>query len=169
MIRCSREKILMYTQKRELYIESPLYKYRGFSVYSTNKTGVRTKMFITRANAASVIEQLLSTFSIPSQAPSLGWNCFMTMGSACVIETQSKLARCLLYVLHVHFNENPIYVFLFWELRGLSPNFRIHVSVHNLYIPRMRPHIFLQQNRQTDPGNILISHRYIYECRNRTL
>jgi hypothetical protein len=25
--------------------------------------------------------------------------------------------------------ENPIYVFLFWELRGLSPNFHIH-NVH---------------------------------------
>jgi hypothetical protein len=28
-----------------------------------------------------------------------------------------------------HCNENPIYVFLFWELRGLSPNFHIHVTV----------------------------------------
>ncbi len=25
----------------------------------------------------------------------------------------------------VHCNENSIYVFLFWELRGLSPNFHI--------------------------------------------
>ncbi len=47
--------------------------------------------------------------------------------------------------LHVnsslHCNENPIYVFLFWELRGLSPNFRIHVSVSDFYIPRIGPHI----------------------------
>ncbi len=50
--------------------------------------------------------------------------------------------------------ENPTYVFLFWELRGLSPNFHIHVSVSDLYIPRIAPHISLQQNRQTDPGNI---------------
>jgi hypothetical protein len=49
--------------------------------------------------------------------------------------------------------ENPIYVFLFWELRGLSPNFHIHVSVNDLYIPRIGPHISLQQNRQTDTGN----------------
>ncbi len=35
-------------------------------------------------------------------------------------------------------NENPIYVL-----------------VSDLYIPRISPHIFLQQNRQTtDPGNI---------------
>ncbi len=30
----------------------------------------------------------------------------------------------------------------------------IHVSVSDLYIPRIDPHIFLQQNRQTDCGNI---------------
>jgi hypothetical protein len=33
------------------------------------------------------------------------------------------------------------------------PNFHIHVSVSDLHIPRIGPHIFLQQNRQTDPGN----------------
>ncbi len=52
-----------------------------------------------------------------------------------------------------HCNENPIYVFLIWELRGLSPNFHIHVYVNDLYFPRIGPHIFLQQNRQTDPWN----------------
>ncbi len=46
-------------------------------------------------------------------------------------------------------HENPIYVFLFWELRGLSPYFHIQVSVSDLYIPKISPHIFLQQNRQT--------------------
>jgi hypothetical protein len=53
-----------------------------------------------------------------------------------------------------HWNENPIHVILFWELRGLSPNLHIHVSVSDLYIPRIGPHISLQQNRPTDPGNI---------------
>jgi hypothetical protein len=33
-----------------------------------------------------------------------------------------------------HCNENPIYVFLFWEVRGLSPNFYIHASVSDLYM-----------------------------------
>ncbi len=42
----------------------------------------------------------------------------------------------------VHCNENPIYVFFFWELHGLSPNFHIHVSVSDLCIPRIGPHIF---------------------------
>ncbi len=41
----------------------------------------------------------------------------------------------------MHCKGNPFYVFLFWELRGLSPNFHIHVSVSDLYRPRMGPHI----------------------------
>ena len=46
--------------------------------------------------------------------------------------------------------KNSTYVFLFWKLRGVSPNFHIRVSVSDLYIPRIVSHIFLQQNRQTD-------------------
>ncbi len=41
----------------------------------------------------------------------------------------------------LHCNGNSVYIFLFWELRGLSPNFHIHVSVSNFYIPRIGPHI----------------------------
>jgi len=48
--------------------------------------------------------------------------------------SQSKLS-CLIC------KENHIYVFLFWELRGLSPNFHIHVSVSDLFIPRIGPHV----------------------------
>ncbi len=61
----------------------------------------------------------------------------------------------------LHCNVNPIYEFLFWELRSLSPKIYIHASVSDLYIPRIGPHIFLQQNRQTDPENIYISHSYM--------
>jgi hypothetical protein len=32
-----------------------------------------------------------------------------------------------------HCNKNPIYVFLFWELRVLIFNFHIHVNVSDLY------------------------------------
>ncbi len=39
------------------------------------------------------------------------------------------------------------------ELRILSPNFHIQVSVSDLYIPKFGPPIFLQQNRQTDQRN----------------
>jgi hypothetical protein len=55
----------------------------------------------------------------------------------------------------MHCKENPIYAFHFWELRGLSPDCQIHVSVSNLYIPRICPHIFFAaEEAETDLGNI---------------
>jgi hypothetical protein len=54
---------------------------------------------------------------------------------------------------HMNCNENPINVVLLWDLRGLSPNFHIHVSVSDLRIPRIGLHIWLQQNRHINPGN----------------
>jgi hypothetical protein len=63
-----------------------------------------------------------------------------------------------------HCNENPIYVFPEKELRNLSPNFHIHVSVSDLNIPRIGPHIFLQQNRQTDHGITCIYLSQTSEC-----
>ncbi len=36
---------------------------------------------------------------------------------------------------------NGVYIFLFWELWGLSPNFHIHVSMRDFYIPRISLHI----------------------------
>ncbi len=47
-----------------------------------------------------------------------------------------------------------IYVFPEKELRGLSPNFHTRTSASDLYFTRIGPPIFLQQNRQTDRGNI---------------
>ncbi len=43
--------------------------------------------------------------------------------------------------------------------RGLSLNFLNHVSVSDLYFPRIGPPIFLQQNRQTNRGNIEIAYK----------
>jgi hypothetical protein len=40
----------------------------------------------------------------------------------------------------VHCEENPIYVFFFWELRTFSPNFHLNVSV--IYIFPGSVHIF---------------------------
>jgi hypothetical protein len=40
------------------------------------------------------------------------------------------------------------------KLRGLVPNSYIHVSVSDLYIPRIGLPICLQQNRQTGPEKI---------------
>jgi hypothetical protein len=53
-----------------------------------------------------------------------------------------------------HCKEISKYVFPEKKLRGLSPNFHIHVSVSDLYIPTIGPPIFLQQNRQTDRRNM---------------
>ncbi len=49
-------------------------------------------------------------------------------------------------------HKNPIYVFPEKDLRGLSPNFHIHVSVNDLYIPGS-VHIF-SCSRIGDRGNI---------------
>jgi hypothetical protein len=65
-----------------------------------------------------------------------------------------KGSKSAVWQIGPHCKENPIYVFIFWELRGLSPNFHIHVSVSDLYVLKISPHISLQQNWQTDPINI---------------
>jgi hypothetical protein len=66
-----------------------------------------------------------------------------------------------MHTLHsyAHCKENPIYVLPEKKLSGFSPNFHIHVTVGVLYIPRIGSPVFLQQNRQTDRGNIFIVDR----------
>ncbi len=53
---------------------------------------------------------------------------------------------------HLHCNGNSVYISLFWELRGLSPNFHIHMSVNDLYIPRIGPHISSSRNGSSVVG-----------------
>jgi hypothetical protein len=53
----------------------------------------------------------------------------------------------------IHCNEIR-YVFPEMKLRGLIPNSYIRVSVSDLYILMAGLSIWLQQNSQTDPGNI---------------
>jgi hypothetical protein len=38
------------------------------------------------------------------------------------------------------------------KLCGLSPNIHIHVSMSDIYIPRISLHTFLQRNRQNNSG-----------------
>jgi hypothetical protein len=54
-----------------------------------------------------------------------------------------------------HCTENMIYLFLEMKLRGLVPNSDIHVSVSDLYIPRIGLPVWLQQIGST------IAHRYM--------
>jgi hypothetical protein len=58
-------------------------------------------------------------------------------------------------VQHVlHCTENPMHVVQEMKLHYLVPNSYIHVTVSDLYIPRIGLPILLQQNRQTDPKNL---------------
>jgi hypothetical protein len=50
--------------------------------------------------------------------------------------------------------ENSKQIFPEKELRGHRPNFHIHVSVSDLFIPTIDLPILLQKNMWTDPGNI---------------
>ncbi len=59
----------------------------------------------------------------------------------------------------MHCKEISIYVFPEKKLRGHSPNFRIYASVRDLYILTIGPPFFLQQNKQTDRGNIKVAHK----------
>jgi hypothetical protein len=56
--------------------------------------------------------------------------------------------------LQRHNTENSKQIFPEKELRALSPNFHIFVSVSDLYIPSIGLPILLQENIWTDPGNI---------------
>ncbi len=57
-------------------------------------------------------------------------------------------------ISEAHFTKKPIDIFPEMKLHGLVPNSYIHVSVSDLHIPRIGLPICLQQNRQTNPGNI---------------
>jgi hypothetical protein len=46
-------------------------------------------------------------------------------------------------------------------MRGLCPDFYIHVSMSDLYIPTIGLPILLQENMWTDPANIDIAHRHM--------
>ncbi len=65
----------------------------------------------------------------------------------------------------LHSTANPSNVFPRNKLLSLVPNSYIHVSVSDLYISRIGLPIWLpnwlQQNRQINPGNISIAHRYM--------
>ncbi len=57
---------------------------------------------------------------------------FLTCSNKCLREVIYKL---------ITLQQKPHFCILFWELRGLGPNFHIHTSVSDLHIPRIGPHI----------------------------
>ncbi len=66
----------------------------------------------------------------------------------------------------MHCTENRIYVFPEKELRSLSPNSYIHVSVSYLYIFPGSVHIFGCRKIDRPILEIYINRSQIYECRN---
>ncbi len=56
--------------------------------------------------------------------------------------------------LQRHNNENLKQIFPEEKLRCLSPDFLIHLSVRDLYIPTIGLSILRQENLWPDPGNI---------------
>jgi hypothetical protein len=77
----------------------------------------------------------------------------------------TRQVRVVVSFRQLHCKDNTIYVFLFWELHGLSPNFHIHVSVSDLYIPRIGPHNFLAAEYK-DRSWKYIKLSQTFECRN---
>ncbi len=61
----------------------------------------------------------------------------------------TSIAFELIKLLIPHCTENPICIFPEMKLRGLVPNSYIHVSLSDLYNPRISLPIWLQQNWKT--------------------
>ncbi len=61
---------------------------------------------------------------------------------------------CLHSILQRHKTKKSEQIFPEKELRGLSPNFNIHVSVSGFYIPTIGLPILLQENMWTNRENI---------------
>ncbi len=76
-----------------------------------------------------------------------------------------KISTKLHNELYLHCKENPIHVVLFWELRGISSSFHIHVSVSDLCIPRIGPHISCSRIGRSILG-ICINYFQTHDCGN---
>ncbi len=73
-----------------------------------------------------------------------------------------KSKQHIFYCSILYCKEGLIYVFSEKALHGLGSNFDIHVSVSNLYNPRIAPHIFRQADRSREYNNRSQTH----ECGN---
>jgi hypothetical protein len=74
----------------------------------------------------------------------------------------SSCGQTIIFVaLQRHNTENSRKIFPEKELRGLSPDFHIHMSVSELYITMIGLHILLQVHMWTDPRNIKFAHRHM--------
>jgi hypothetical protein len=76
------------------------------------------------------------------------------MGGVKKTPSKRNQVYCIDNTLQRHNTENLKQIFPEKELRGLSPNFHIHVSVSDLYITTISLPILVLENMCTDPGNI---------------
>jgi hypothetical protein len=91
-------------------------------------------------------------------------NCARQWRSSFTFSTLGNSIPTIILPLSMHCNENPIYVLLFWELRCLSPNFHIHVSMSDLYIPRIGSHISFSRIARSIVG--ILNRSQTQECGN---
>jgi hypothetical protein len=78
----------------------------------------------------------------------------LAMADLMCIPPTKALALFRSTFIDIHCTENPIFVFPELKLHGRIPNSYIHVSVSDLYIPRIDLPIWLQLSSQINPGNI---------------
>ncbi len=110
--------------------------------YSSFAKGILSPILDDPQSSVSLVRTKSSVVTGPDQEQCCHWSGH----SKC----RSLIQSCMLphaIPSPIHCSENLISVFPEKELRGLSSNFNIYVSVSDLYIPRIRTHIFLQQNR----------------------
>jgi hypothetical protein len=77
---------------------------------------------------------------------------YSTNNNPTLVGLSSRYSDIRGFLIIIHCIENLIYVFPEMKLRSLIPISYIHVSVSDLYIHRIALHIWLLNNRQTDPG-----------------
>ncbi len=86
-----------------------------------------------------VLQQLVLPPDVSGvQKPVLPWTYLFYSTLCCPLTNLFCSSLCCPWT---YCNANSVYILLFCELRGLRPNFHIHVSVSDLYIPRIGPHI----------------------------
>ncbi len=96
------------------------------------------------------LENLRKSCTISNDGLCLSFYCYFLWNSCWVVQDRCHGLGKRYDLMHC--KGNSVYIFLFWELRGLSPNFYIHVSVSDLYIPRIGPHISSSRNGNSIVG-----------------
>ncbi len=87
----------------------------------------------------------------------LGGSCLLCKLSITCIKDQCLQSNRWPGALQRHNTENSKQIFPEKELRGLDPNFHIHMSVSDLYFPTLS----LLGKYVVRSGNITITHRHI--------